>query len=47
MNKGIDEPGIRDQNKAIREWAIKNGFDIPKQGRIPKKILEAYHEQKK
>jgi hypothetical protein len=32
----------RDQNRAIREWATKNGYDVSERGRIPASVLEAY-----
>lgn len=32
----------KDQNKAIREWAEKNGHEIPPRGRLPKHILAAF-----
>lgn len=35
----------RDQNKAIREWAIKNGHDVSERGRIPASVVEAYHNR--
>jgi hypothetical protein len=34
----------RDQNRAIREWAIKNGYDVSERGRIPAAVVEAYHK---
>ncbi|QNG17835.1 Lsr2 family protein [Rhodococcus triatomae] len=30
------------QTKAIREWAVANGYDISPRGRIPAEIEEAY-----
>ncbi|MFK3984759.1 Lsr2 family protein [Micromonospora sp. NPDC050397] len=33
----------RDQNKAIREWASKNGYDVSERGRIPASVVEAYN----
>jgi hypothetical protein len=36
----------RDQNRAIREWAGRNGFDISDRGRIPQEIVDAFHAQK-
>jgi hypothetical protein len=32
----------RDQNRAIREWASKNGYDISERGRIPTTVVRAY-----
>lgn len=36
--------GSRVDNKAIREWAGKNGHELSERGRIPKDIVEAYTE---
>ena len=33
----------REQNKAIREWAKKSGYDISDRGRIPQEIVDEYH----
>ena len=33
----------RDQNRAIREWATKNGYEVSERGRIPSTVVEAYH----
>lgn len=35
--------GDREQNQAIREWAVKRGMTIADRGRIPAEVLEAYH----
>ncbi|WP_229401504.1 histone-like nucleoid-structuring protein Lsr2 [Micromonospora okii] len=32
----------REQNRAIREWASKNGYEISDRGRIPVSVVEAY-----
>ncbi|MGN9767243.1 histone-like nucleoid-structuring protein Lsr2 [Micromonospora sp. SD12] len=32
----------REQNRAIREWATKNGYKISERGRIPVEVVEAY-----
>ncbi|MEV4202820.1 histone-like nucleoid-structuring protein Lsr2 [Micromonospora globbae] len=32
----------REQNRAIREWAAKNGYRISERGRIPVEVVEAY-----
>jgi hypothetical protein len=34
----------REQTKAIREWARKNGFELSDRGRIPSNVLEAFEE---
>lgn len=33
----------REQNRAIREWATKNGYEVSERGRIPSSIVEAFH----
>ncbi|MEH0934369.1 histone-like nucleoid-structuring protein Lsr2 [Micromonospora psammae] len=33
----------REQNKAIRDWAKKNGKEISDRGRIPQEIVDEYH----
>jgi hypothetical protein len=33
----------REQNKAIRSWAKKEGKDISDRGRIPQEIVDEYH----
>ncbi|GAA2220571.1 Lsr2 family protein [Micromonospora olivasterospora] len=32
----------REQNRAIREWAAKKGYEISDRGRIPVSVVEAY-----
>jgi hypothetical protein len=32
----------KEQTKAIREWAKKNGFDLADRGRIPANVIEAF-----
>ncbi|GAA0385495.1 MULTISPECIES: histone-like nucleoid-structuring protein Lsr2 [Micromonospora] len=40
---GPATPGMnREQNRAIREWAISNGYKISERGRIPVEVVEAY-----
>jgi hypothetical protein len=34
----------REQTRAIREWARKNGFDLADRGRIPSHVLEAFEK---
>ncbi|ADD45928.1 histone-like nucleoid-structuring protein Lsr2 [Stackebrandtia nassauensis] len=36
-------PIDREQNKAIREWAAKQGKKVSDRGRIPQHIIEEYH----
>jgi hypothetical protein len=33
----------REQNQAIREWAIAQGMKVSERGRIPTNVLTAYH----
>lgn len=33
----------REQNQAIREWAVQQGMKISERGRIPSNVLDAYH----
>ena len=44
--KGRSGGGRRDDGRAarMRAWANDNGFDLPALGRIPKEVVEAYHE---
>jgi hypothetical protein len=32
----------RDENKAIRDWAVENGYQISERGRIPQNVSDAY-----
>jgi hypothetical protein len=36
--------GGRDQNKAIREWAAQNGYEVSERGRIPQGVSQAYRD---
>jgi hypothetical protein len=42
----LDRPSRRDpaQTRAIREWALANGYEISARGRIPTAIEQAYHD---
>ena len=33
----------REQNQAIREWAMAQGMKVSERGRIPTNVLTAYH----
>jgi Lsr2 len=35
----------RDQNKAIRAWALRKGLDVAPRGRIKQEIVEQYHRE--
>ena len=35
----------RDQNKAIRDWAAENGYDVSERGRIPANVVEAFNKR--
>lgn len=32
----------RHQNRAVREWAARNGYEISDRGRIPVSVVQAY-----
>ena len=34
----------REQNQAIRGWAVKNGYDVSERGRIPASVVEAFEK---
>ena len=34
----------REQNRAIREWARRQGMTVSERGRIPAEVSEAYHK---
>jgi hypothetical protein len=34
--------GRRKDAKAVREWARRNGHDVPARGRVPSAVLQAY-----
>lgn len=36
----------REQNQAIREWAVKNGYEVSERGRIPASVVEAFHAKR-
>lgn len=35
----------RDQNRAIREWAVQNGYNVSERGRIPASVIAAYNSR--
>lgn len=35
----------REQNQAIRAWAIRKGLDVAERGRIRAEIVEQYHRE--
>lgn len=37
--------GDREHNRAVREWAQSNGFEIGDRGRIPADVLAAYAQR--
>ncbi|QIS20675.1 histone-like nucleoid-structuring protein Lsr2 [Nocardia terpenica] len=39
--------GNAEQTAAIRKWAQQHGHEISSRGRIPAKIIDAYHKAKK
>jgi hypothetical protein len=36
--------GDREQNQAIREWALAKGFEVAARGRIRQDIVEQFHQ---
>lgn len=40
---GTRAPSDREQNQAIREWAVAQGMKVSERGRIPSNVLTAYH----
>jgi nucleoid-associated protein Lsr2 len=44
---GARRPAVaeREQNKAIRAWAIRKGLDVAPRGRIRSDIIEQYHRE--
>lgn len=39
---GVPARADRDQTAAIRDWAVKNGYEVSNRGRIPAKVVQAY-----
>jgi nucleoid-associated protein Lsr2 len=37
--------GEREQNKAIRAWALRKGLDVAPRGRIKQEIVDQYHRE--
>jgi hypothetical protein len=37
--------GDREQNAAIRAWAIRKGYDVAPRGRIKSEIVDQYHRE--
>ena len=42
--RGRAAGGDKDQNKAIREWAMRKGMDVALRGRIRQDIIDEYHK---
>jgi hypothetical protein len=44
---GARRPAVaeREQNKAIRAWAMRKGLDVAPRGRIRAEIIEQYHRE--
>lgn len=40
----IAAPGSKEQTKAVREWARKNGYEVSDRGRIAQSVLLAFDE---
>lgn len=41
---GARVPANREQTKAVREWARKNGYELAERGRIPGTVIAAYEQ---
>jgi hypothetical protein len=37
--------GEREQNKAIRAWALRKGLDVAPRGRIKQEVVDQYHRE--
>ena len=35
----------REQNKAIRAWAVRKGYDVAPRGRIRQDVVDQYHRE--
>lgn len=40
------ERGDKDRNRAIREWAPKNGHVVSERGRIPRAVIDAFDSRR-
>ncbi len=38
------DSGDREENRAIREWAREQGYEVSDRGRIPSEVVDAYHQ---
>jgi|HigsolmetaAR202D_1030399.scaffolds.fasta_scaffold37496_2 hypothetical protein len=36
----------RELNRAIREWAVQNGYEVSERGRIPSSVVQAYKNRR-
>ena len=36
----------REPNRAIREWAEENGYEVAPRGRLKQDIIDAYHQRR-
>jgi hypothetical protein len=41
----VSRANNRETNQAIREWAVKNSWDVSERGRIPASVVEAYNNR--
>ena len=41
----VSRANNRETNQAIREWAVKNGWEVSERGRIPASVVEAYNNR--
>jgi hypothetical protein len=43
--RGVRPGGSRDENAAIRAWALANGHEVSERGRIPTAVIAAYRSR--
>jgi hypothetical protein len=43
-SRGRGAVGDKDQNKAIREWALRKGMEVSTRGRLRQNIIDEYHK---
>lgn len=43
----VPPPSPQNEAKQIRDWAIANGYNVAKRGRLHRDIVEAYRNAKK
>lgn len=43
-NGAVPSPQDPEVNQRIRKWARQQGWDVSDRGRLPRSVIEAYHE---